>query len=461
MSRPWHSASVWLSLSMFLAAWLTAVSAGYGQQIGAGSDWKFDVLHLKNGGKIQGYIQEESSDKIGFWQILQKPGKATVRFFSTFSRGEIESIERVGETDRDTLKARVDCLAPTFEQEQMEQLQLKIVPWGGDPQGGLSYCSDQFTLYSDAGDEIVRRAAYRLEQVYAAFPRLLQPRRKGPHPTRITLFQSLAEYHQELTRAGRNVGNTAYYDVGRNEIFCASDLQRLREELERRRKEHQTMQARLTAQEAAWNKQYHNRVPLQLLHELESDRQRIQKANEDNERTFEKATRMLFQTLYHEAFHAYLASCVYPPKEFDVPRWLNEGLSQILENAIVEAGALRIGHVDPERLSRVKSALQQGELVPLDQLVRAEPERFLLGHGQDERLSDRLYLTSWALTFYMVFERKKLGDQEVEGYLRSLRKEDPAKALADWAGLPLDELEAAFKSYVRDLRADGRRRGEG
>jgi hypothetical protein len=456
MTRRWRPYCLCLSVCT-VVAFLQAVGLPVsGQQIAPGSGWKFDVLHLKNGCTIQGYIQEEGPDKIGFWHILQKPGKATVRFFSTFAQSEIESIDRVDHADRGTLAARVNCLAPTFEQEQMEQLQLKTVPWGSNPQGGLSYSSDHFTLHSDAGEEFVRRAAYRLEQIYAAFPRLLPARCKASHPTRINLFQSLAEYHRQLATAGRNLTNAAYYDEARNEIDCASDLERLRDQLERRRTEHRNLQARLTAQEVAWNKQYHNHVPLQLMHELERDRQRLRKASEDNERTFEKATRKLFQTLYHEAFHAYLASCVYRPKEFEVPRWLNEGLAQILENAILEAGELRIGHVDPERLKRIKSASLQDELIPLDQLVRTEPERFLVQHGQDERLSDRLYLTSWAFTFYMVFERKKLDAQEVERYLRSLKKEDPVTALEQWAGLPLDELEAAFKAYVKDLRADGR-----
>src|SRR6516225_9397706 len=64
----------------------------------------------------------------------------------------------------------------------------------------------------------------------------------------------------------------------------------------------------------------------------------IYNGNVKNDGLFKEATRHLFQTLYHEAFHAYLVNFVYPPEDGEAPRWLNEGLAQIFETAIVEAG---------------------------------------------------------------------------------------------------------------------------
>jgi hypothetical protein len=442
---------------MCLALWQAATVSAPAQQIPNGKDWKCDVLYLKNGTTFRGYVEEETPEKIKFWRILQSPGRPTLRFYSTFSPGEVDHIDRVAGPDREILAKRVNGLDPTgrFEQEQMQKLKLDVVPWEGDPRGGLSYACDHFVLVSDAGEEIVRRAAYRLEQVYAAYPSLLRPRCTLSRPTRIILFQSLAEYQKKLAAEGRGLSNPALYDAARNEIWCASDLHRLREELERRHKEHQELQARLHAQESAWNKKYHNRIPLRLLQQLEQDRQKIQRANDENEHAFEKATRKLFQTLYHEAFHAYLANCVYPQKDFDVPRWLNEGLAQIVESAILEAGELRIGHVDPDRLRQVKEALRRDGLVPIADLVHAGPALFLVAHGKDERLSDRVYLTSWALAFYLAFELKCLSSAEMQQYLHCLRGGDPAEALARLVGRPLAEFEPAFKAYLRGLRTDG------
>src|SRR5208283_1264672 len=93
-------------------------------------------------------------------------------------------------------------------------------------------------------------------------------------------------------------------------------------------------------------------------------RQAIASANTTNEELFQKATQQLFQTLYHEAFHAYLANFVFPPSEGTVPRWLNEGLAQIFETALVEAGELRVGHITPIRLTNIQEAVKKGEVVP-------------------------------------------------------------------------------------------------
>ena len=65
----------------------------------------------------------------------------------------------------------------------------------------------------------------------------------------------------------------------------------------------------------------------------------------------------LFTRLYHEAFHAYLGTFVYPAQGGSLPIWFNEGLAQIFETAIVEVGELRVGHADPVRLVAVRAVL--------------------------------------------------------------------------------------------------------
>ena len=78
----------------------------------------------------------------------------------------------------------------------------------------------------------------------------------------------------------------------------------------------------------------------------------IEKAARHNEEVFEKATRQVFQTLYHEAFHAYVGNFVFPTGKNELPRWLNEGLAQVFETAVFEAGELRLGHADRLRLEK-------------------------------------------------------------------------------------------------------------
>src|SRR5262249_53508321 len=152
----------------------------------------------------------------------------------------------------------------------------------------------------------------------------------------------------------RAVNNPAIYDMEHNRICCGSELQRLGDELEHARKQHQQALTDLLEKETELNKLYKGRPPAQLLAPLRESRFRIAQQDDKNERHFQDATTRLFQRLYHEAFHAYLANFVYPRGDAEVPRWLNEGLAQIFETAMVEASELRVGIVDRERARRVQ-----------------------------------------------------------------------------------------------------------
>jgi hypothetical protein len=160
--------------------------------------------------------------------------------------------------------------------------------------------------------------------------------------------------------------------------------------------------------------------------------------------------------LYHEAFHAYLAGFVYPPRGRAVPRWLNEGLAQIFETAILEAGELRVGHADPEWLKHVKEAVRKNQLVPVADLLKADSDKFLVGHASQQQASDGYYLGSWALAFYLTFDQRKLGTLELDEFVRSTRNGvEPQDAFCKLVGEPLPRFEESFHRYLRNLRADG------
>src|SRR5207245_3675606 len=124
------------------------------------------------------------------------------------------------------------------------------------------------------------------------------------------------------------------------------------DELDRLHQENRQLRAQIKEQQAVMHKM--RNPPAEVVQHLIQLQTAISRAEKDNAKIFEKATARLFQTLYHEAFHAYFAGFVYPAAENEVPRWLDEGLAQIFETAILEAGELRVGHADPERLKHVK-----------------------------------------------------------------------------------------------------------
>ena len=447
--RAWFSA-VAVGLAMLLAP---AAKGGSGDK----GEWKFDVLRLKNGTTFKGLLVHESPTEVRFRCVQRNPGSPTVVITTVFLRTEIEAIDRLAPNDRKGLETRLKALDPTGKGEviQMENLELAAVRWikGGE---GLRYGSSYFELVSNAREDIVRRAAVRLEQIYAAYARFLPARRPGGKRTTIYLVRSLAEYGVLLQERKHSLLNPAFYDAARNQILCASDLQRLGDELERARKKNQQVLDRLKESESELNAYYKGKIPAAIRQHLAAKRQEVYQANLDNDAIFKKATHHLFQTLYHEAFHAYLANFVYPPDQAEVPRWLNEGLAQIFETALVEAGELRVGHADAERLSRVKAYVRKGDLLPLARLLQAGPEKFLVAHASDQQISDRYYLNSWALAFYLTFERRLLGTPALDRYTASLKRgTDRLEAFRELVGGPLAQFEQEYHGYLLRLRPDG------
>jgi hypothetical protein len=454
MPRPARSLSAW-TCGALIALALVLPAAEPRTPV---SEWKFEVLHQKNGRILKGLVLKETADAIEFQAVLQAPGRPTHTVFTRFSPEEVARIDRLGGRDRETLAARLKALDPGGEGEKrwMRELELKRVPWGQDGKQALSYPSDHFVLISDAREDIVRRAAVRLEQIYGAYARFLPPRRSSADPTTIRLVQSLAEYRAMMRGEGRDLLNPAFYDPAGNRIVCASDLERLGDQLQRAEEHHRQVLEDLKHQEAELRRLYDGKVPAGLMAPIQKTRKQVHDAEVGNRIKFDKETPRLFQLLYHEAFHAYLANFVYSPAEAEVPRWLNEGLAQIFETAIVEAGELRVGHADAERLARVKTAVRRGELTRLTDLLRSGPRQFLVVHASDQRGSDRAYLTSWALAFYLTFHERLLGTPRLDAYVHALKRgADPLVEFQRLVGKPLPQFEKEFHQYLLDLRADG------
>src|SRR5262245_33837964 len=129
-----NRARVGAGIVAFLAA--VALSAEPGA---LSDDWKFDVVHLKNGIKLQGLLLEETPTYLRFSHVRRKPGSPTRIFDERRSRNEVARVERLGPKDRETLVTRLKALDPTGDDEtsRMEILEIKAAPWGKRETGGL------------------------------------------------------------------------------------------------------------------------------------------------------------------------------------------------------------------------------------------------------------------------------------------------------------------------------------
>ena len=454
MSRPLR-----VLAALALAA-LPAVAAPQPQP-----DWAYDVLKLKNGVVHKGLLLEEGKAGVRFQIIGRKPGRPTVWLTVAFKKDDVLKLEKLSEDERAVLKAKLEEIDPSPEAEarRADRIDLKPIEWSGKKEVGLRYDSDYFTLVSDAPEEIVRRAAYRLENVYAAYSRFLPPRYPGGAPTTIVVHQSLDGY-QKAVPGGDGLRNPAFYDPSANRVVCGTDLKKLGDDLTHFRAEAKPFLDELAKKEARLIELYGKKPELaRHLKPVQEQRAEVERVAKTNEAAFDRATRQLFQILYHEAFHAYAGNFVYPPRDKahpdcpgELPRWLNEGMAQVFETAVFEAGELRIGHADRNRLDRAQEALTRKEFSALKDVLTAGRDVFVVNHAGKRPTADRMYVATWALASYLMFDRRVLGTAALDECVKAVREgSDPVKAVEELVGQPVAEFESAFHGWLRRLRPDG------
>ncbi|MFO0937668.1 MAG: DUF1570 domain-containing protein [Gemmataceae bacterium] len=426
----------------------------------ASNGWTFDELIHVNGSNFKGLILAETNEGIRFQVVTRKPGRPTVTLTTIFSKEEIAKLNRLPDSERAVLKTRLSELDPTGkgERERMQSLTLAPSPWLGRADAARKYESDYFTLVSNAPEEVTRRAAVRLELLFAAFRRYFPPANANGRPTTIELSQTQAEYRALLGPLAPRLLNPAIYDPRANRIVCGSELLVLGENLKATQIHHERQRLEIDQYEADVRKLYKDqKVELdRFLATAARQRQRIVVAEAANERAFESATKQMFAVMYHETFHAYAATFAF--QDAPLPRWMNEGLAQIFETAIVEAGELHVGHADEPRLKVMREWLKPGGagLMPLSELVRTKSDAFLAQHADAKAHADRAYLSSWAAAHYLLFHRATIENDRFDAYLKSIKGgEDPIKAFERWQGKSINEIETDWRDYLNRLKPDG------
>ncbi len=436
------------------------------------SSWSFDEITLTNKNKIQGIILSEAPNGLRFQWVSHLPGRPTVTLTTIITKAEIASVKPLSDADRAVLKDRLAELDPSGkgERERMASLELVATDWPGKMGGGKRYRSDYFDLMSSGSEELTRRSAVRLEQIYTAFARYLHPTTEG-HPTTIMLATDEEEYKTLLGPLGESfLLNPAVFDPANNRILCGSKLKPLGTELQNALVHHGQQLASLDKYAAEVRKLYPKGAELDRhLKAVGSERDRVWAADKANGAKFDQATKQVFAVLYHESFHAYVGTFVYPPLKPDdvkagkgtgeLPRWLNEGLAQVFETAVVEAGELRADFPDKDRLNRAKDWVKRkngGSLVPLSDLLVIGKDAFLTSHADQKAAADRAYLTSWALAYYLTFDRRVIGTEAFKKYLVAVNSGgDPRQAFAKLVGQELPAFEKDWHSYLLRLHPDG------
>ncbi|MBX9791198.1 MAG: hypothetical protein K2Y37_19940 [Pirellulales bacterium] len=447
--------------------------------------WRLERVVLADGTSYAGLIERVDAEHVFLRQVLRQPGRPMHLIGRRFARGDVARIERLPQAAHQELTRRVDehVRRLGIEAGAMKHIELRSLDAGAP--GGWQYRGPWFHLESRADEETTRRAIVRIEQAFGGFRRLLPPRLEPGRPLVIVLCGSTAEYRERLDEAGLRIVNPAVYLADKNTILAATDIDRYAEQVRQIRAAHDEQRRGLDALrqkladqlererrelaargvEPSEIRKFLARTRRQFEVEIAAHEQRLAEFDRRNLALFDKLMQRTLARLFHEAFHAYLSGWVYPPAEYNVPGWFNEGLAQVFESGLFEAGTLRIDAPPADWLARLQTDLGQREHLPLAEVLAANAREYLVAHDAPRDASARLYLYAWGLAWYLSFDEPVLGTPALERYLaRGDQPTSEVERFETLVGMPLEKFETRWRAHLQTLapqatsgEANGRR----
>lgn len=127
------------------------------------------------------------------------------------------------------------------------------------------------------------------------------------------------------------------------------------------------------------------------------------------------------RTLQHEGFHQFAWNHLGP----NLPTWMNEGLAQYFEDAVILDHGMELGLADADRVAKVRDALKFRWSVRLDELMSMDSNQWTATLRHDADRSELLYAQAWSIVYYMIHGDggRYVGSFEV--YLRLLSEGHP------------------------------------
>ncbi len=460
-----------VSLPATLLTLLVACSTAQAQPPATGADWALERLTTNDGKQFAGLIESESPSSVELAEVRRFPGKPMNLVVRTIDRKDILSWQRLPLNEQMQLRQRIEQFRYRAD---IEALRMNDVSLSAERRGGIDYWTYRgqwLSLESTTDEATTRRAIVRIEQVLLAYRQMLPPRFTPQRRLEIMLFGLTEQYQSYLNGLGLQINNPAFFVANFNLVAAGCDINRFAAELAQVRRDHHALLEELEAQSTATPGQLK-----QLNDDLraggvsEADRQKILKAEQrkrteqrdelkhaiaeldrKNAARFKDVAGRMFTRLYHEAFHAYLENYVFPQQQFNVPRWLNEGLAQTFESGFVEADSLRIDAPNATVLAALQKDLKTEEPLALASLLEADSRTFLATH-QTGGVS-RLYLYSWGLAYYLTFVEPLVSTKAFEQYVNaSADFASPVERFENFVGQPLDEFEPRWRAAMAKLK---------
>jgi hypothetical protein len=317
------------------------------------------------------------------------------------------------------------------------------------------YRGESFALESQASEDLTRRFAERLDQMFAAYRRILAPRAAPQQELRIEIYGSSAAYAARVVSLSLPVKNAAFYHAPLNLVVAGSDLMKVGEQLQHVRAEHVAIGKELNRLKRELQNLLKespskpvNTYAQRKKTEIAAKEKQMDDCDRKNEALLEEHAGRMLRLLFHESFHAYLENYVYPQPGHDVPRWLNEGLAQIFEHATLDEDRLRIDVPHLASLELIQNDLKSPDPLTLAKILSANHSSFLVPH--DEAAGNKtIYAYAWGLAYYLAIIRPAFQGDALDKYVsHDAAALGPIPRFERLVGKPLPEFEKQWRAWL-------------
>ncbi len=119
------------------------------------------------------------------------------------------------------------------------------------------------------------------------------------------------------------------------------------------------------------------------------------------------------RTLQHEGFHQF----AFEHFGRRLPAWMNEGLAQYFEDAVLLERGFELGLADPDRITLIRTALNDGTALPLASLFQLQGSDWHQTLTTDQGRAGLLYAQAWSLVYYLIHGEHGAYQPAFEAYL--------------------------------------------
>ena len=470
-----------LRIVFFIAVWTSFCSLGARPITAAGlgdrredSDARYERVELLDHSRYFGLIESVDDDWLTLIRIQSPRGRQMNLVIQPFDRRQVVSFSRLDAAGRAALEQQIEEFRNRAAIEAANMEAIRLQPREAEGNSYRHYRSKWFTLDSTADEQNTRRVVVRAEQIFAAYRQIVPPHGGSPQPPRLIVLESMDQYQAVLAKLGlkMKIQNPACFLEDQNAVVVGSDLARLASitsqisgqnarlrsdlrDLDGRLAERLRVVADSLRKSGLSNGEIARAVTQErekFKKQLEKKRDELRQSDQQMDHLFKKNTSQTLARLYHEAFHAYLRNEVYPPQQYAVPPWLNEGLAVIFEGGQLEGNRLRVDAPNLLALQKLKADLAGTSPLELEKLLAAGQGQFLEVVDARPAAVDRYYVHAWGLAYYLTFEKHLLGSPALEKYLQSGgARLAPAQRFQRLVGVPLAQFDSEWRAYIRAL----------